>query len=465
VVILNSTGKELSNNAPHHRENRAAGIATHLLDFRKKYVLGAALLLIVAMCAGSAGLIYGKRWAWPPIRSDGFGYYAYLPATLIHGDPSFKTLMKLRQSQLPWYPSLKRRWSGIRRYPTTGGYVNQYTMGVALLNAPFFLIAHAAASLMGNVDNGFSMPYQIGSIAAACFYLVAGLSILYLVLKQFFPVNVCVLTLAVHLFGTPLFHYGTFDGCFSHVYSFFLVALFLFAILHYEEKPILRSLLCGALLGLIWMTRQSNIIFGLFFALYGVSNCADLRRIVLNAGWLGSMVWFALGFLLTISPQLVYWKYLAGSWFIISYGDLYFHWFSPQILNVLFSVKKGLFFWSPVLMASTAGLYYLRRHVPELFGATVIFMPLNLYVISSWHSWWYGGSFGQRAFVESVPIFALGFASLWTSLGKSFARRVLIPFIVASTAMSLIYMIAYWMHVIPYDGPTWQQYSKVFLFR
>ncbi len=74
----------------------------------------------------------------------------------------------------------------------------------------------------------------------------------------------------------------------------------------------------------------------------------------------------------------------------------------------------------------------------EPFVATVIFMPLNLYIISSYCIWWYGGSFGQRPFVESVPIFALGFASVWTILGKSFARRVLIPFTVVSAAMSLV---------------------------
>lgn len=36
------------------------------------------------------------------------------------------------------------------------------------------------------------------------------------------------LSLIVTLFGTNLFHYATFDASYSHVYSFFLFATFLY---------------------------------------------------------------------------------------------------------------------------------------------------------------------------------------------------------------------------------------------
>ncbi len=42
MVSLKSTGKKLSNNAPHYHESRAAGILIHLLNFRRKYVRDAA---------------------------------------------------------------------------------------------------------------------------------------------------------------------------------------------------------------------------------------------------------------------------------------------------------------------------------------------------------------------------------------------------------------------------------------
>jgi hypothetical protein len=69
-------------------------------------------------------------------------------------------------------------------------------------------------------------------------------------------------------------------------------------------------------------------------------------------------------------------------------------------------------------------------------------MPLNLYIIASWRDWAYGGSFGHRAFVESIAIFAVGYASLiqWASLASR--RAVLIAstiFVLLSTRLMVEY--------------------------
>ena len=46
-------------------------------------------------------------------------------------------------------------------------------------------------------------------------------------------------------------------------------------------------------------------------------------------------------------PQLAIYYQATGRLFVSSYGDLGFHFASPQLWGVLFSVQKGLFFWSP----------------------------------------------------------------------------------------------------------------------
>ena len=41
----------------------------------------------------------------------------------------------------------------------------------------------------------------------------------------------------------------------------------------------------------------------------------------------------------------------------------------------LFSVRKGLFFWTPLLLLAVAGVPFLRRLAPPLFIATVAYLP------------------------------------------------------------------------------------------
>ena len=94
---------------------------------------------------------------------------------------------------------------------------------------------------------------------------------------------------------------------------------------------------------------------------------------------------------------------------------------------MLFSVQKGLFFWSPLLLAAVAGLVLLGRS-PNAARAFVlpgvVFLALDTYVIASWWDWQFGGSYGHRGFVDALPIFALGLAAFfsWASGTTSAAR-------------------------------------------
>ena len=56
---------------------------------------------------------------------------------------------------------------------------------------------------------------------------------------------------------------------------------------------------------------------------------------------------------------------------------------------------------------SLSGFIYLFRK--SKFEATTLFLFLLFitYVLSSWWSWWYGGSFSSRVYVEYLPFFAL----------------------------------------------------------
>jgi hypothetical protein len=434
------------------------------LDLERRSIRVLALLILLGLGAFSTALIYGNRWAWPPIRSDGVGYYAYLPALVIYHDPSMESLFNLPPEKLKGYQPLGP-WTGINRYEKTGLYFDKYTMGVALLMLPFFLAAHGLSWVCSLGQGGFGLPYQWASVASALFYLVAGIAFLYGFLRNYFSPAVVFFTLAVHIFGTGLFHYATYDGSFSHVYSFFLVSVYLFLLVRYRERWIAGSVLCGAVLGLIFLTRQPNVLFGLFFALFGVSRVSDLRRTLSDKQWHKRMVLFTIVFFITVFPQLCYWKYTTGQWFLYSYLGERFDWGSPHILDVLFSVRKGLFFWYPALLASTAGFFFMRAAKPDLLGGIVSFVPLNLYIIASWPCWWYGGSLGQRSFVDSVPVFCIGLASLLAAISSRGMRLAVTVFLIGATALTIVYMVLYWLGIISIDAMTWTAYGKIFTGR
>lgn len=91
----------------------------------------AAFLLITAflMLCTIIWVYHVKVLNAPKVYSDGFGYYAYLPA-LVRGDFTFGFI-----EAEDWEHSLKL-------IEAEGGLVNKYPVGVAIMESPFFFAAH-----------------------------------------------------------------------------------------------------------------------------------------------------------------------------------------------------------------------------------------------------------------------------------------------------------------------------------
>ena len=136
----------------------------------------------------------------------------------------------------------------------------------------------------------------------------------------------------------------------------------------------------------------------------------------------------AILFILVWLPQFLYWFAVAGKFFYFSYGEVgsAFYFNNPQIINVLFSIKKGLYIYTPVMFFATIGLYFLIRQKKNMGIAALIFFVLNLYVLSSWWSWWFGGGYGNRAFIDSYAVMAFPLAALIDQFGKVKKIRIII---------------------------------------
>ncbi len=354
--------------------------------------------------------------------------------------------------------------SGVRRFPPRGRYLDKYPVGEALMLLPFFALGHAAAIVVGSDRNGFSAPYQVAAATAGLAYALLGVAVLGFFLLRWFSKGTVVVTLLAVVFGTNLFHYSTFDAVFSHAFSFFLVSVILsLAVSTYERPGLLRAGALGLAMGLLTAVRPTSVAILVFVALVGIGTLAEVptrlrglrRHLPLLAAGSGA-------FLLALVPQFAYVYAITGDVFVYAYGDEHLNLLRPHLPQVLFSVRKGLFFWSPLLLLAVAGLPLIRRFAAGLLVPSVAYLAVNAWVISSWETWWYGGSLGQRAFVETLPVFSLGLAALIETLRGRTSRRVLLVAIGGSSLIAMYAMVAYWLQAIPYDGTTLHVYFRSF---
>lgn len=341
------------------------------------------------------------------LKYDSTGYYAYLRYWFVDDDPYFN-----------YYKNKPHQNFQVTLKDHQGNSVqlNKYSTGPALLISPFFLLGHVelyySKNLPENTDSIYLFWYGIGAI----FYAILSLLLLRSVLRQYYQDKVVALTLLILALGTNWFHYTIYDYIMSHTYSFFLFSFALFLSLQWYKTEkwsyvLGLSLTCG----LIALTRLPNMVFFIVPAFIGVYNKESLLerfRFFLkhwNQIAVGILI-FALPFI----PQILYWQRITGFYWINSYGvnQENFCWLEPMFGEVLFGFRKGWFIYTPLALLGWIGLYHIQKHQKELFPIIILYLLINLYVISSWWCWWYGGSFGMRPLIETSVVLTFPIAAL-----------------------------------------------------
>lgn len=347
------------------------------------------------------------------IKWDVISYYGYLPATFIYKD------LSLKFAEDPVFKKQKKIWY---QKTETGENVIITSMGLAYLYSPFFFMAHTLAPVFGQVRDGYSAIYQFFLVFSALFYVGFGLYFLWKFLRRYFPPGVVSLTLFLIGAGTNLYYYSTFEAAMPHSYNFSLIALFLYLISGWYEKADRKnSFFAGLVFGLIVLIRPTNILLLVVFLGLGIDSMTALKdrpgyfrqhflQVLIMAG----------AFILPWIPQLIYWKEVSGHLFYNSYSEVGSSFFfdNPHIMDFLFSYQKGWFVYTPMMLFAVAGFIFLYRNHRPLFFAPALYLLLMIYILSSWWSWWTGGSFGTRSMVDIMPVMSLPLAALISVLFK-----------------------------------------------
>jgi hypothetical protein len=187
------------------------------------------------------------------ITSDAEGYYQYLPGIFIYD--GFVD-MPLNQPE------------GMVYVAHSGKYLSRYTYGVALCEAPFFLVAHLIASngwFKARNPNGFSNTYNDILFAATIFYVMMGIWVLLKVLNRTYSRKISWFTVLLIYLGTNLFFSTVGNLGMSHPFTFFWVSLLLFLTPDFLNKPSRgRGVKMALVLGLILLIRPTNVVLILY---------------------------------------------------------------------------------------------------------------------------------------------------------------------------------------------------------
>jgi hypothetical protein len=424
----------------------------------ESHATGLTLLVVTVSGAAALAVIYAQGYVRDePIRGDVVGYYIYLPAAFLDRDVSL-----VRTVDRSFDGEAENAHSDLRR--VDHGYLGPHQIGEAIMLAPFFAVGHVVAVASGERRDGFSWPYQASVAAGGLLYGILGLALLGSFLRRWFDGAIVAATLLALTFGTNLFHYLTFDAGYSHAFSFAAVAFVLWSTMRLAERPTAsRALALGLGIGLAATIRPTNLVVALFPLLVYVRSWSDAKgRVRALVAYPRLLVACGCGLVTPVVLQLLYWHHLTGHFAVNPYeavaGDPKLELAHPHLLEAAFSVRKGLLFWTPLVALGIAGLPLLRSRAPALLIATPVVLAANFWLMASWSQWWYGGSFGQRAFVESLPLLGIGIAALfaWARAGRAFLPVSLVA--VVLTGLALHGMLAYWRGDIPFDGTTWRIY-------
>jgi len=392
------------------------------------------------------------------IQEDVQNYYVYVPAFIIYHDANLRSV----HNKLPQYIQ-QRLWLGTSE--KTGRQYSKMTMGLALIHAPFIAITHYLILPLTNYPaTGYSPPYKITLLICSLIFLFLGLFYLRKVSLRYYSDYTSALLILIVGLGTNLTWYVTTEPVMSHVYSFALILMFYDKLQDWLIKPGFKNtVLMGLLFGLIVLIRPTNIIVG-FLILASAKPWERIKFLIRKYQYILLMI---AAYLVIWAPQLAFWKIMGGSWFMYTYGDEGFFFNNPQIISSLTSYRNGWLVYTPLMALSFIGLPILWKLNREHFWQVLTLLALFTFVNSSWWCWWFGGSFGNRAYIDGYGIFALSIGAVLHAVSNYRIKVVTVFVSLLITAFSAINILQTWQYrvgMIHYDSNTketfWMHYLR-----
>lgn len=371
----------------------------------------------------------------PPIRSDGAGYHVWVYG-FINLDFSF---CKYREILDPTFSI-----SFINKDKNICGV--KYPPGVGMFQFPFvaYWTSDSTNSAYSNGENS-----AVLWIGAALILLVSFFSYKSLELLGCSPIN-SLIAIGAFLFGSGLFHYGTYDASFSHIYSAFGISALLWLVLRSGKKGwnFYSLAVFGLLVFWLYLVRQTNGAVTLAVMILTLASRDKKYRVQSLFVWTAATIG-------GLFIQLIYNYYVTGEISISSYGQEKFVDIGKNFTNVLVSYERGLVTYYPVyLFTVLLALSVWRAMLTYVFLSLLVIFAI---VYGSWHPWYLGGGMGHRGFVELAPFGILVLGMSLNNVRKE-KQALMLPILFVCVSITTLVMLGYWRGTFPFQGATASTY-------
>ena len=418
---------------------------------RKWLFTGNRLCLVILSLAAAWMLLYpaiDSRLRNEKLVGDPAEYFAYLQSVFEDGDIQFS------DDYLEFDPDTPT--SHYEKLHT--GYAPQiFAVGAPVLWSPFYLAGklYVAATGVEARDTELDLLIRFARFGSRV-YAALTLFLVYFILLHFFPRGPSLLASLAAFFCTPFYFYGIYNVINSHAAGAFGVALFLwYALKTGSARKTGQWIVLGLLLGLAALIRWQNGVIVIWILIEQLPVLWE--KIKARSGVLKQIGRYAVAGVFAIPVfliQILIWTVIFGPFKTpLDFGANHVIWERPEIINLLFSSRHGLFSWHPITYLALIGIVlWLWKKTGPALGALLAFLAM-LYLNSITGDWWAGDSFGMRRFVSMAPVFAVGIAVLidriserWRRVGDSAAWVCVLLLVLLNISMAVRFFEADLQH-------------------
>jgi hypothetical protein len=411
----------------------------------------------------------------PWVHGDGVGYYAYVHSLLINHNLAFENEWKAANASFIQGRVGANGEIVENQYTATHHLDNHFTVGPAILWAPFLIAVHLVILLLNSLGahintDGFGRPYLLTMAFATAGYGFCGLLICFRLAREFVAERWAFLAVVGYWFASSLPVYMYLNPSWSHAHTLFSVSLFLWYWYRTRKmRNVPQWILLGLLAALMVNVYYLNVVWLLIPAFEAIANYFQVfSRSPESRGGHGSEsfgrlfashIMFVAFFLLGMLPTLITRKIIYGGYLETGYpGAHEWFWTHPVPGSVWFSSDHGLFSWTPILALAVLGLVLFLRYNRTLAFYFLAIFAVFSYVLACYVNWDGISSFGNRFFISIGPAFIVGLSVLLDRVARGRPNQTK-AFITAALALTLFaawnigFIFQWGDHLIPVRGP------------
>jgi len=397
------------------------------------------------------------------ISYDNLGSYMYIPALLHYNDiglQNFDTVTSVNNTYklTPTYYQFTKI--------ENGNHVIRFFIGMSYLYFPGYLAGHAWSHVSDYPSDGFSFPYQYAIWLWGFLFFLVGVFYARKILLHYFDEGIAAITLLIVFPGTNILFLALWGSDSPHLYLLTLNILLIWSTIKWHDSPSgSRAMAIGFLVGLITVTRPSELFCFLIPLLWGITGKEALNhkmQLIINHKW--HIVYLVLFAIMPLIPQFVYWKTVTGNWLFFPYNDpgsqLILS--DPKVLNVLFGFRKGWILYAPLTILGFIGMYMAYRRKMVFFLPLFFYLAINVYLISCFTSL---VSYGLRAFIQSYALLLLPVGLVVADLmtRRMVTRILAFGVILALGLLTIFQSWQYSVRILSLNRMTGDYYKAVFL--